>query len=340
MMPGANYNMKKFTIIIPVKNGGSYFKACVQSVLSQTMEQYHLHILAHDCTDDTLDWLDGLSDKRIVVDYKENVDGILGNWQRIQSIPKNEFMTILGYDDLLLPHYLETMNRLIEQHPDASLYQAHFNYINSAGEKVRKCQPMPEVIPVEDFLQREFEQTLDSMGTGYMMRSADYDRLGGIPMHYPNLIFADYELWVRLTGLSYLAVSHETLFEYRLHNSVSKVTNGEDYAKAYFNYLEFLNAFKKENPKAAIALRNSGGKFMMDFCQSLAHRILKTPVQNRKITVAAFVKKCEDYAQQILPSSEFSPLNKKGISLAILFDKNNFTRGLFRFALKVRNSFS
>ncbi|MBK8710310.1 MAG: hypothetical protein IPL97_00260 [Niastella sp.] len=50
------------------------------------------------------------------------------------------------------------------------------------------------------FLKAEFLQTMDSMGTGYMMRSNDFDMLHGLSIAYPNLIFADYQLWVQLTG--------------------------------------------------------------------------------------------------------------------------------------------
>lgn len=40
---------------------------------------------------------------------------------------------------------------------------------------------------------------IDVMGSGFMMRSADYDDLGGIPAAYPNLLFADFELLINLT---------------------------------------------------------------------------------------------------------------------------------------------
>lgn len=60
------------------------------------------------------------------------------NWNRIVTVPKNEFITLIGHDDLLHPDYLDTMDGLIQQHPSASfLYQTHFNYIDSSGQLVR-----------------------------------------------------------------------------------------------------------------------------------------------------------------------------------------------------------
>ena len=32
------------------------------------------------------------------------------------------------------------------------------------------------------------------MGTGYVTRSKDYEKIGGIPLHYPSLLKADLKL--------------------------------------------------------------------------------------------------------------------------------------------------
>ena len=100
---------------------------------------------------------------------------------------------------------------------------------------------------VHEFLDSQLNQTLDSTGTGYMMRSRDYDAVGGISPAYPKLIFADYELWVKLIPRGYKATSPATCFSYRLHESVSRLTNGEDYQEAFGKYMLFLAGIKKEN---------------------------------------------------------------------------------------------
>ena len=52
------------------------------------------------------------------------------NWHRVVTIPKNEFITLIGHDDILDPHYLSVMDKLIARHPKASLYQTHFRKID------------------------------------------------------------------------------------------------------------------------------------------------------------------------------------------------------------------
>ncbi|MES1249586.1 MAG: glycosyltransferase family 2 protein, partial [Chitinophaga rupis] len=181
----------KFSIILPVRNGGDYVKECVSSILQQTLEDFNCIVLDNCSTDGTSEWLRSLNDPRIVLVPSERSLTIEENWSRIKNVIRNEFMTMIGHDDLLHPHYLQEMNDLIARHPGATLYQTHYSYIDGSGSLVRHCLPMDEVQQVHEFLACQMARTIDSTGTGYMMRSADYDRVGGMPADFPNLIFAD-----------------------------------------------------------------------------------------------------------------------------------------------------
>ena len=130
-------------------------------------------------TDGTLEWLYSLRENRIIIHESATPLSIEANWGRIKYIPKNEYITLIGHDDILDDHYLETMNTLILKHPSAGLYQAHFQYINKDGSVLRNCRPMDEIQHGHEFLAAFMCGIIDSTGTGYMMRSKDYDKLGG-----------------------------------------------------------------------------------------------------------------------------------------------------------------
>lgn len=323
----------KYSIILPVRNGGNYVKECVTSILNQTVSDFELSILDNNSTDGTLDWIQSINDSRITIYPSKEPLSIEQNWGRIKDIPKNEFMTMIGHDDILHVDYLATMDELIRNYPDATLYQAHFNYIDAKGEIIRQCQPMAEVQYVHEFLDCQMNQTLDSTGTGYMMRSNDYDFSGGISGGYPKLIFADYELWMKLIAKGYKATSKNISFSYRVHNSTSGLTNGEDYQAAFGKYLFFLNEFKATHKDIDRVIQKSGKKMILYFCQSLSHRLLKTPLVLRSTTVGAFIKKCKEYAELLIPDQRFSPLTKPGIFMAKLLDNRI---GLAMFSLYKR----
>ena len=312
--------MKKYSIILPVRNGGAYVKECVQSILNQTLNNFTLQVLDNCSTDGTLEWIKALADDRIECYPADRTLTIEENWDRITGIKKNEFITLIGHDDLLHAHYLQTMDRLIQQHPDASLYQAHFIFIDAEGKTIRPCLPMEEVQYADEFLACEFTHTLDSMGTGYMMRSKDFDAAGGMGLRYPKLIFADYALWVKLILLNYKATSALTTFSYRLHNNTSKLTNGDDYQQAFGEYVHFLAGLRKENEKIAAVLDRYGKQMLLYFCESLSHRLLKTPFAQRKITVMQYINKCRVYAKLLVPGQSFKPMLRPRIFLAVLLD--------------------
>jgi len=320
----------KFSIILPVKNGGDYLRECINSILAQSIPDFNLLILENYSTDGTTDYLSSLDDKRIGIFPAQSPLTMESNWKRIAAIDKNEFITIIGHDDTLHPEYLATMEALIAKHPDASLYQSHFQYIDAKGDLIRPCKPMEEVQNAAGFLECQMKRTLDSMGTGYMMRSSDYDALGGIPYRYPNLIFADYELWVRLIMKSYKATAREECFSYRLHENISKLTNGEAYKQAFGEYMLFLNDVKEQDIDIASTIDRYGKEMLLYFCQSLSHRLLKTNKIIRKTSISAFINECRHYAELLIPGQSFSPLLKPGILTADLLDN---TVGLKLFGL-------
>src|SRR5258708_30414372 len=144
--------MQKFSIILPIKNGGVYVKECVKSILSQTLQDFNLIVLDNCSSDGTLEWLQSLNDNRVVIHESAKALSIEQNWARIKSIAKNEFIILIGHDDILDRNYLEIMENLIQRHPSAGLYQTHFQYIGSNGEILRNCRPMDEKQHAHEFL--------------------------------------------------------------------------------------------------------------------------------------------------------------------------------------------
>lgn len=326
--------MDRFSIILPVLNGGEYLKYCVRSILCQTVNEFDL-LLLDNCSDDgTVEWVSSLKDKRIKIFKSESRLSIEENWGRISRVSKNEFMTMIGHDDLLAPDYLEVMESLISIHPSATLYQTHYNYIDKDGKVTRNCLPMDEIQKGYEFLACQMNQTINSTGTGYMMRSADFDALGGMPSNYPNLIFSDYELWIRLSKKNYKATALKQCFYYREHLSISRITNGELYLTAFEEYVKFMVELKNNDPDFKLIIERYGHKMLLYFCESLSHRLLKTPKEHRSMKVLDLVEKFKIYAKWLIPDQAFAPLTISRINYALILDKTAITRSAFKMANK------
>lgn len=319
----------KYSIILPVRNGGEYVKECVNSILSQTLDNFNLHMLDNCSTDGTLEWINSLHDERIVMYPSTASLTIEENWKRAAAIPKNKYITLIGHDDILASNYLQVMDELIASHPNASLYQTHFSYIDGDGKKIRDCKPMKQVENAKDFLTSLLTNTMDIRGTGFMMRSKDYDALGGIPL-YPNLLFADYELWLNLTRKSYKATASQNCFSFRLHYSTTSISPDIKLQQAFEQFIYFLHSLQKEDHELSEVIKQHGEEFLLVNCKGLSHRLLRTPIDKRhNLSVKAFIDKCKLYADLLNTNKKLQPLSFFSIWLALMLDNNVISRSLF-----------
>lgn len=327
--------MQKFSIILPVRNGGSYVKDCVQSILSQTCTDFNLIVLDNASTDGTLEWIRSLHDDRIVLHSSARPLSIEQNWARIAGIPKNEFMTCIGHDDLLLPGYLETMNNLIHQFPAAGLYQTHFNFIDAEGKIIRKCRVMDEVQTADGFLEKILSMQIDVNGTGFMTRSKDYEAMGGIPL-YPNLLFADFTLWLDISRLSGKVTSPENGFSYRLHQSMTTTSPDEKFHHAFECFVQYLYALKRNKADLNTVINKHAITIISFYCKSFSHRLLRTDIKLRNnLTVTEWTEKCDSFANLLIDNNSCKPSSAPSVQLARLIDSNAAGRKLFLLFKKI-----
>lgn len=327
--------MSKYSIILPVRNGGKYVKDCINSILSQTKQDFKLILLDNCSTDGTLQWVQSLEDSRIVIYSASHSLSIEQNWKRVISVPKNEFITMIGHDDVLDENYLSIMDALIDKHPKASLYQAHFRYIDSEGNEIGKCQPMDEIQKPVEAIHNFLCNKTDLMGTGFMMRSHDYDTIGGIPS-YPNLLFADMELWIELSRKSFLAVDKHECFSYRRH-PVATTTSSSDsrFLQSFEMLVNYLYNLKAKDPELAPVIARDSIQLLKQYCQGISHKVLRTPKKIRQTpSVSDIIDQFREYGKKLAGTS-FEPLNYKKILVGKIIDNNSILHSLFLLFKKI-----
>ncbi len=259
----------RYTVFVPVKNGRNYIAPCIESILAQTYTNFVLVVLAGFSSDGTCAWLKDMEsrDPRIKVLFSEHELGIEANWGRILAVPKNEFMTIVGYDDLLDPDFLDVINQTIDEDSSSDLYLAHFRLIDDQGKLIRNCKPIPEYETAAGFLAARMAGIRDTFGTGYVMRSAVYDKLGGIPP-YPDLLSADDALWMMFMRNKPKITSSRICFSYRYHSgSVSGSANLKASFDGLRKYFELLEEMGRKNDEIAYARKVYGPIYAVKICQ-------------------------------------------------------------------------
>lgn len=322
--------MAKYSIILPVRNGGHYVKECVASILAQTYTGFNFIILDNSSTDGTLQWLQSIKDNRIKIIPSDKSLTIEENWGRIKDVEKNEFITLIGHDDILNPNFLAVIDQLVNLNPEASLYHTHFNFIDAKGNTIRACKPMNNKLTGYEFLKAFLTNSIDSMGTGYVMRSKDYDEFQGIPVKYPNLLFADFELWLKLTFKSYEAIAPEKCFAFRKHQSTTGTSPDKKLHEALEVFVDFLTVLKEQNTQVKNIIDQFGAQFLLFYCKGFSHRLLRTPLQKREgFTVLDFIEQTKKIAAKLDIQDRYKPEGFLPVKLAMVIDSNTVLRKLF-----------
>jgi len=95
------------SICIPAYNNADYIAETINSVLSQSYKNFEL-IITDDCSkDDTVKIVKSFSDERIKLVINDSNLGMHGNWNKVLSLAKGDYMKLLCGDDLITPDCLE-----------------------------------------------------------------------------------------------------------------------------------------------------------------------------------------------------------------------------------------
>lgn len=263
--------MRRFSIFLPVRNGWPYVQECVESILGQTYPHFELTILDNQSTDATGEYLRALGDERIRLVGSDVPLSIESSWGRIKDLPKLEYMTVIGHDDLLDAHFLATIDALIERHPAASLFQTGSRYIDARGAALRSCSPVPERETAAQYLAARLRLEREVFGTGYVMRSADYDELGGIP-HFERLFYADDALWLSLAQKSYKAADAREACAVRIHpksESASLPSAWPSMLLSLTQFIEFLQQFARGDAEVRAVIERLQAQFVLNRHQNV-----------------------------------------------------------------------
>ncbi len=116
-------------VITPVYNGERFLAECIESVLSQTYENWKYTIVNNLSTDRTSDIAQHYAeqDTRIKVHTNETYLDLIPNWNNAirRILPNCKYCKVVHADDLLFPECVSQMVKLAEQHQEVGIVGAY-----------------------------------------------------------------------------------------------------------------------------------------------------------------------------------------------------------------------
>lgn len=106
-----------FSIVIPLYNKGVLIKRTIDSVLSQSFQEFEIVIIDDGSKDDSASYVKEYNDPRIKYYYKKNGGVSSARNYGIEKVSK-DWIVFLDADDELLPNALQTFRNMIEKYPE------------------------------------------------------------------------------------------------------------------------------------------------------------------------------------------------------------------------------
>jgi glycosyltransferase involved in cell wall biosynthesis len=122
-------NQPLVSIVTPVYNGEAYLDECIESVLSQTWQNWEYIILNNDSRDRTLEIAERYQrrDSRIRVHSNDTLLPIIANHNKAFGLisAESRYCKVVSADDWLFPECLERMVGLAEENPSVGIVGAY-----------------------------------------------------------------------------------------------------------------------------------------------------------------------------------------------------------------------
>jgi glycosyltransferase involved in cell wall biosynthesis len=173
----------KVSVIIPLYNKAPYIKRALDSVLSQTMQDFEIVVVGGNSTDGGENIVQQYSDSRIRF-IREIGKGVSAARNQGVNEAYAEIVAFLDADDEWLPEFLETIMELRVRYPYAGMYGT--GYLRHGLKKSWNCY---DIHLSQDITEKYFEYIVHYPEIIKTSSSA-YDRekylyIGGFPVDYP-----------------------------------------------------------------------------------------------------------------------------------------------------------
>jgi len=201
--------MEKLTITLPVYNGLPYVKAAVESVFSQTYEDFRFLIIDDGSTDGSAEYLRSLKDSRLRVIVREN-RGLGNTLNQLFAESETEYVVRMDADDVCAPDRLKTIAAFIQKNSDVAMAGSDQAFL--AGSKTLNAAPRPT--DPEAIRRQLMGKRPGVLHPTIVVRRDAWARVGG---YHLSRAGEDLDFCLRLCDAGRVTNIPEVLYYYRLH---------------------------------------------------------------------------------------------------------------------------
>lgn len=213
-------NKPLISVIVPVYNGEGFVRETIESVLSQTYDNFEF-IIVDDCsTDKSREIINSYNDNRIKTIFPDKNGNICVASNLAFKAATGKYIALIGHDDIWLNHKLEVQVKFMEENPDITGCFSNMILIDeNSNEITDERKDYYDFVKLPSLTQEGWIITLLTTGNqlsapSALFRTSTFKKVGG---HYRNTLLQtqDYDLWLRLLSQGNIFLFDEPLVKYR-----------------------------------------------------------------------------------------------------------------------------
>ena len=191
----------RFSIIVPLYNKAPYIQKALESIVAQTYRDFELIIVDDGSTDNSAviceEYLNSFTRSLVHSFIRQTNFGVAAARNRGVAESHGEYVCFLDADDWWEPTFLEEMDKLITEYPDAGIYASNYIYYKPGKTHVALNLQRGYMNYPEAYLQSG-AMPVTSITT--CMPRKVFDEMGGFPAGIK--LGEDFLLWAK-TALHY-----------------------------------------------------------------------------------------------------------------------------------------
>jgi len=238
----------RFSVIIPLFNKGPYISKALTSVIEQTFRDFELIVVDDGSTDDSFKVAQSVledADVKHQLIRQENagVSMARNNGARLAS---GDYICFLDADDWWAPSFLEKMDWLINEYPDAGIYGTNYYYVKNGRQRICVTTAKTGYINYCRTYAEKLQMPMTSISVA--IPKDVFQSSGGFR---PNLkLGEDFDLWIRIALSHKVAFLDEPLaYYFQDSNPGWRGTGHLTNPKAHMLWnLDYLSEEEKKNP--------------------------------------------------------------------------------------------
>jgi len=197
--------------LFPVYNARPYLEASLASLLNQSYSDFVILALNDGSTDGSLDYLQSLSDPRVVISSSTENLGLGATLQRGLEHCQTPLFARMDADDLCDPERLRLQVAFLDRHPDIDMVGTQFHYFSDGGgHAMTPMLPQSHDDICESLLNGQLAIIHGSIaGRTQAMRAAGGYTLRGMG--------EDWDMFLRFGEVGRMANLDRDLYGYRYH---------------------------------------------------------------------------------------------------------------------------